>query len=246
MICESISFFRLTLTSHSLSYPITNRMNTELQKLQQYREQVMIDNQKYLDDHPELSSLIDQFVAAVITQKPTDLVKFGQFFFNNLRSSGGSGPCPIVIAGPSGVGKGTLINKLLAKFPSVFGFSVSHTTRPPRSGEVDGVHYNFVSKEEFEDAVERGDFVEYAKVHTNYYGTSFQAIEKVRINLFRFDLLYDCLFYFLDSCSRKDLHFRYRYPRSTKCKEVKVRLQICFHLSTKYKRIRTSFTWSWY
>jgi guanylate kinase len=107
-------------------------------------------------------------------------VNFGIFYFNNLRKNGKVGPCPIIFAGPSGVGKGTIINKLLEAFPELFGFSVSHTTRPPRQGEVDGVHYNFVTKADFEEAVERGDFVEYAKVHTNYYGTSIQAIEKVR------------------------------------------------------------------
>lgn len=68
---------------------------------------------------------------------------------------------------------------LLSKFPETFGFSVSHTTRAPRPGEENGVHYNFVAKGDFELAVERGDFIEYAKVHTSYYGTSQMAVEKV-------------------------------------------------------------------
>jgi guanylate kinase len=156
-------------------------MASELRKLQEYREQIVEENQKYVDGHPELAGLLDEFVTAVMTHKPTDLVKFGYFYFSNLRKNGVVGPSPIVIAGPSGVGKGTLINKLLNKFPNLFGFCASHTTRQPRPGEVNGVHYIFVSEEEFEDAVERGDFVEYAKVHTNYYGTSHQAIDKVRM-----------------------------------------------------------------
>jgi guanylate kinase len=82
-----------------------------------------------------------------------------------------------------------LINRLLQTFPDHFGFSVSHTTRPPRPGEIDGVHYNFVSKAEFEEAGERGDFVEYAKVHTNYYGTSFQAIDRVSSRYISFFLI---------------------------------------------------------
>lgn len=126
-----------------------------------------------------MRTLIDDFVAAVIAHKPADLVKFGAFFFSDLRKNGGLGPCPVVIAGPSGVGKGTLINRLLAQFPESFGFSVSHTTRAPRPGEENGVHYNFVTKGEFEQAVEKGDFIEYAKVHTSYYGTSLLAVEKV-------------------------------------------------------------------
>jgi len=87
-------------------------------------------------------------------------------------------PC-LVIAGPSGVGKGTIIKRLRDNHPGVFGFSVSHATRKPRSGEVDGLHYNFVSVEEFERLIEENYFLEHAKVHGNYYGTSFAAIQNV-------------------------------------------------------------------
>lgn len=142
-----------------------------------------------MESHPELQRLLDDFVTAVITHKPTDLINFGLYFFNNVRSNGKFGPCPIIIAGPSGVGKGTIINRLMTTYPEIFGFSVSHTTRAPRPGEIDGVHYNFVTKGEFEEAIERGDFVEYAKVHTNFYGTSFQAIEKVMLSMFSIFIL---------------------------------------------------------
>jgi guanylate kinase len=86
---------------------------------------------------------------------------------------------PIVFAGPSGVGKGTIVNKLIDENPNLFGFSVSHTTRDPRPGEVNGTHYNFVTKDEFENSITNKEFIEYAHVHTNYYGTSFAAVEKV-------------------------------------------------------------------
>lgn len=88
--------------------------------------------------------------------------------------------CPLVIAGPSGVGKGTIVKMLMEKYPSAFGFSVSHTTRAPRPGEENGVHYNFVKKEEMEAAISRGEFIEHASVHTNFYGTSIEAVEKVK------------------------------------------------------------------
>ena len=87
---------------------------------------------------------------------------------------------PIVICGPSGVGKGTLVKLLMDKFPSVFGFSVSHTTRSPRPGEEDGVHYNFVEKSVMQAAIDNNEFIEYAHVHTNIYGTSLAAVEKVK------------------------------------------------------------------
>jgi guanylate kinase len=142
------------------------------------------ENKKYIDRHPELRAIVDDFVAAAISQKPEDLIKFGCFYFNNLRQTGGIGPPPVVIAGPSGVGKGTLIKKLMDSFPSVFGFSVSHTTRPPRPGEEDGVHYNFVTRSDMEEAIDKGEFVEVAKVHTNMYGTSLKAIETVSLFCF--------------------------------------------------------------
>jgi len=68
----------------------------------------------------------------------------------------------------------------MKKYPDIFGFSVSHTTRGPRPGEENGIHYNFVSKSDMETAIENGEFIEHASVHTNFYGTSFAAVEKVR------------------------------------------------------------------
>jgi len=88
-------------------------------------------------------------------------------------------PQPVVFAGPSGVGKGTLIELLSKRFPH-FGFSVSHTTRPPREGEQDGVHYNFTTVEAIEKEIAEDKFLEYANVHGKYYGTSVEAVESVR------------------------------------------------------------------
>jgi GTPase SAR1 family protein len=138
------------------------------------------EHRNYLVSHPEFRTMLDSFVSAVLIEKPIDIMKFSASYFNT-QSKGESkfGPVPVMIVGPSGVGKGTLINKLLEAFPNVFGFSVSHTTRSPRPGEVNGIHYNFVTIPEMEHAIERGEFIEYAKVHTNYYGTSFKAVDDV-------------------------------------------------------------------
>lgn len=86
---------------------------------------------------------------------------------------------PLVINGPSGVGKGTLINRLVQDFPQKFGFSVSHTTRGPRPGEEDGKHYHFSSHEAMEAMISEGQFLESAHVHGNIYGTSKAAVQKV-------------------------------------------------------------------
>jgi len=87
---------------------------------------------------------------------------------------------PLIICGPSGVGKGTLIDKVRAALPDRFGFSVSHTTRAPRPGEVDGVNYHFTELETMKrETEENGKFIEFAHVHGNMYGTSKSAVEDV-------------------------------------------------------------------
>jgi len=85
----------------------------------------------------------------------------------------------VVICGPSGVGKGTLVNQILAEYPENFGFSVSHTTRKPRPGEVNGKHYHFVGKEQMKAEIDAGKFIEHAEVHGNFYGTSIKAVKDV-------------------------------------------------------------------
>ncbi|WOK95476.1 guanylate kinase 1-like [Canna indica] len=97
----------------------------------------------------------------------------------------GNAPKPIVISGPSGVGKGTLINKLMKEFPSTYGFSVSHTTRAPREKELDGVHYHFTERSIMEKDIRDGKFLEFASVHGNLYGTSIEAVEVVTDSLKR-------------------------------------------------------------
>ncbi|MFZ8803388.1 MAG: guanylate kinase [Candidatus Calescibacterium sp.] len=85
----------------------------------------------------------------------------------------------IVISGPSGVGKTTIIKKILQdpELKDKLMFSVSHTTRKKREGEVEGQDYFFVSEEEFMRMVERGEFIEWAKVHGHLYGTSYENIK---------------------------------------------------------------------
>jgi guanylate kinase len=85
----------------------------------------------------------------------------------------------IVISGPSGVGKDTLIQRLRELDPSL-RYSISYTTRKPRPGEVDQVNYFFVSRERFEELIAQGCFLEYATYNGNYYGTPAAAVEEAR------------------------------------------------------------------
>jgi guanylate kinase len=82
----------------------------------------------------------------------------------------------IIISSPSGGGKGTLIKEVLKQTPDI-GYSVSYTTRPAREGEENGRDYLFVSYQEFSDLIKKNEFLEYAEVHGNFYGTS-----KTRVN----------------------------------------------------------------
>lgn len=83
----------------------------------------------------------------------------------------------VVISGFSGVGKGTVIQMVLDALPTL-KFSVSCTTRKPRQGEENGVNYFFLTEEEFEDKIARGEFVEHTRTFTNYYGTLKSEIDK--------------------------------------------------------------------
>ena len=93
----------------------------------------------------------------------------------------------VILSSPSGVGKTTLTKKIQQKYHS-FKISVSHTTRPPRSNEIDGVDYHFVSKKKFESLISENKFYEYAKIFENYYGTLKENVDNViKTN----DLLFD-------------------------------------------------------
>ncbi|KAK5694951.1 guanylate kinase [Elasticomyces elasticus] len=90
-----------------------------------------------------------------------------------------SKPRPIVVSGPSGGGKSTMITRLHKHYPDRFSLSVSHTTRAPRGSEKDGVEYNFVTKDAFKKLVDENGFIEHAQFGSNLYGTSVQAVKDV-------------------------------------------------------------------
>ena len=94
----------------------------------------------------------------------------------------------IVLSSPSGAGKTTITKKLSQKYPNI-KISISHTTRKPRSNEIDGVDYHFVSHEEFEKLIKRNNFFEYAKIFDNYYGTSKNSVNKLHQE--NYDVVFD-------------------------------------------------------
>lgn len=137
----------------------------------------------------------------------------------------------IVLSGPSGVGKGTVRKALFEMPEQEFVYSVSMTTRPPRPGEIDGVDYYFVSKEEFERQIAAGNLLEYAEFVGNYYGTPKDKVEEqlnngkevileIEVNgaLQVRNQCKDAVFVFLVPPTRKALYERLK-SRGTECEE---------------------------
>ncbi len=93
----------------------------------------------------------------------------------------------VILSSPSGAGKTTITKKIQQKYRS-FKISVSHTTREPRTNEVDGVDYHFVTEEKFKKFIEEGKFYEYAKIFGNYYGTSKETVNQTIIQN---DIIFD-------------------------------------------------------
>ncbi|AEI69229.1 guanylate kinase [Encephalitozoon hellem ATCC 50504] len=103
----------------------------------------------------------------------------------------------LVFTGPSGSGKSTIIGHVLSRFP--FEFSVSHTTRAPREGEVNGKDYYFVTVREFEEMVRGQELLEYVRYNGNYYGTSASQLKNTRKTVL-LDLEYDGVLYCKKNC----------------------------------------------
>ena len=94
----------------------------------------------------------------------------------------------VILSSPSGVGKTTITKKLQQKHQNL-KISISYTTRPPRSNEIDGVDYNFISKKKFEELINKRNFYEYAKIFENYYGTLKKNVdETIKKNDIIFDI----------------------------------------------------------
>lgn len=119
--------------------------------------------------------------ASITTKNTNNIVPSNEDDKDDDHHHDHSPPKSLVICGPSGVGKGTLINKLLISYPEQFSLSVSYTSRKPRQHEVDGKHYHFVDKEFLMNDIKYGSikYVEYAEVHSNIYGTRQDDIDAI-------------------------------------------------------------------
>ncbi|SHD76944.1 guanylate kinase [[Clostridium] ultunense Esp] len=146
----------------------------------------------------------------------------------------------LVISGPSGCGKGTICKKILERNEKLV-FSVSATTRMPRRGEIDGVNYFFINEERFNKMVEKDEFLEYANVHGNLYGTPkkfvLEQIEKGEIVILEIDVqgalqvkesYPEAVFIFLLPPSMSELKNRIKKRGTETDKDIDIRLKNAF------------------
>eukprot|EP01016_Furgasonia_blochmanni_P051097 TRINITY_DN7994_c0_g2_i1.p2 TRINITY_DN7994_c0_g2~~TRINITY_DN7994_c0_g2_i1.p2 ORF type:complete len:295 (-),score=85.99 TRINITY_DN7994_c0_g2_i1:290-1174(-) len=144
------------------------------------KEDIKKEHVEYLKKHPEIREVLNDFVSSLLLQKPDDIYAYARDYFSYFNHEKDvKKQRPFVIAGPAGVGKGTLVKMLLQKYPEEFELSVSYTTRKPRATETDGVEYFFVAKDEFVKEIERNSFVEHCEVHGNFYGTHKGILNKI-------------------------------------------------------------------
>ncbi len=156
---------------------------------------------------------------------------------------------PVVISGPSGVGKGTLIDMLLESHPTLFTKTVSHTTRLPRAGEKHDTNYFYISEAEFTSLVSRDAFIEHTQYSGNYYGTSVATVTdqtaKGRIVILEIDIagakqvrergIIDARYVFIRSPSLEALETRLRGRGSETEDSVKRRL---FNAEKELEQVR--------
>lgn len=131
---------------------------------------------------------------------------------------------PIVISGPSGAGKSTLLKKLMGDYPDKFGFSVSNTTRQPRSGEKDGIDYYFTSIEGFKKMIEKNEFIEWAQFSGNYYGTSIAAVKHVA-DVLKKTCILDIDMQGVEQVKKTDLNARFLFLSPPSLEELRKRLE---------------------
>lgn len=152
-----------------------------------------------------------------------------------------------VISAPSGAGKTTLINRLLDTEDD-FMFSISTTTRSRRKGELDEVHYNFVSEDEFKRMIENNEFVEWAEVYGNYYGTTKKEVDRImesgKIPLFDVDVqgsrhlkqqIKEGVFIFIIPPSPEILEERLIGRKTENGEQLKIRLKNAYSEISEYK-----------
>ena len=161
-----------------------------------------------------------------------------------------------ILSAPSGAGKTTVCKLLKQKLPNL-QFSISHTSRKPRAGEVEGTDYHFITQKEFEKKIDAGEFLEWAKVFKNYYGTASESVDRHLIKgedvLIELDVQgaqslrninYKAVFIFMMPPSLKELEARLNKRGTESADKIQDRLEVSkkeIQQSILYDYILTNF-----
>jgi len=143
--------------------------NEVLAFLSNRKDQLIETHEEYIMNHAEIREVLNDFLSSVLLNKPDDVFVFAKEYFSPFNPTPLKGK-PIIIVGPSGVGKNTLVKSVLEKYKGVFERKISYTSRPKKIHEKTGNYY-LISREEFEKKIKAGDFVEYKEISGYYYGT---------------------------------------------------------------------------
>jgi len=130
---------------------------------------------------------------------------------------------PVVVSGPSGGGKSTILTRLFKENPNVFAFSVSHTTRHPRPGEINGKDYYFVEKDTMQKSIANGEFLEHASFGGNLYGTSMKAVKDIQAT--GKICILDIELQGVRSVKKTDLNARYVFVKPPSMEDLEKRLR---------------------
>ncbi|KAL4476786.1 hypothetical protein ABPG72_010623 [Tetrahymena utriculariae] len=144
------------------------------------KAQIKNEHSEYIQKHPELREILNDFLSTVMLEKPQDVYEYAQQYFSYFNIEKDKILLrPIIISGPSGAGKGTLVNMIVQQHNDKFQKSISYTSRKPQRGETHGVEYYFVSREEFEKEIAKNSFLEFCVYQGEYYGTHKGKLESI-------------------------------------------------------------------
>lgn len=184
------------------------------------------DNFSYLAKHPEVKQLISDYLSNCLIHKPDDLFKYTKEHFTKYCDNYKEKNRIVVIVGPSGVGKGSLISKLKEDLGDKISFLVSHTTRERKENEVDGKDYHFVSQETFLQMINNDEFLEYNIFGEDYFGTKKSEVYDIsaqdKICVMEIDINGAKKLY---HSGIMDIYYIAIYPPNTACLRERLRLR---------------------
>ena len=113
------------------------------------KEELIISHEKYIHKHPEIREVLNDFLSSVLLHKPDDVYVYAKEYFHPFNPTPLRGK-PFILVGPSGVGKNTLLKRVLERYEGIFEKKISYTTRPVKKIEKEGKNYYHISREEFQ------------------------------------------------------------------------------------------------